>query len=190
MPRPRRSSYVITDIKAVRLLAAPVRQAILDLIVATGPMTVAALSAALDRRADRLYYHVKLLVSAGLLVPRAPGAGPGRQESSFDVPGRPMVLQYQPSSRPHRRAVTRVVGSLLRSASRDFSEALAAPGVRTSGARREVWSGRVEALLPAKDIETLNRLLGRLHSFMQEHRPPRKGAKRVQFTWAMTAKGH
>jgi hypothetical protein len=67
-----RGAYVIRDARAVRLLASPLRQAMLDHIAAEGAATVAALSERLKRPADRLYYHVRLRQRAGRLIGRTP----------------------------------------------------------------------------------------------------------------------
>jgi len=178
--------YVIRDIAAVRLLASPLRQAILDFIVASGPTTVAELSARFARPADRLYYHVRLLLRAGLLVPMRTTGDVGRSGAQFDVPGRPMVLEYAAGS-AHRRALTRVADALLRTARRDFAREAHQAANRVDGARRELWAGRTEALLEPEEIEALNtHLTGIINLMGRTHGRPSSRAREFQFSWVLS----
>jgi hypothetical protein len=185
MPIPR--PFTITDVKAIRLLASPVRQAILAHIVASGPLTVAQHSAELHRPADRLYYHVRLLERAGLL--RATDASPasGRPESAFDVPGRPMQLKYEPRQPANRKAVGRVLRGVLRSARGDVDRALNTGTARVSGTRRELWAGRVSAALTQDELGLVNSALQDLLArFGRARGRATAGGRRYQFTWALS----
>lgn len=186
MPAARGRQYVIRDVKAVRLLGSPLRQALLDWIAARGPATVAELSDHLGKPADRLYYHVRLLERAGLLVAEETQATNGRSEARFDVPGRPLVLEYQPASPSNRRAVRRVIAGVLRSARSDFDHAIADADVRVDGPSRELWAGRMEALLTPDDLETVNDLLKKIFRLMQESSAPAPDAKPYQLSWVLS----
>jgi DNA-binding transcriptional ArsR family regulator len=185
MPAKKRDEYVIREVKAIRLLGSPLRQAMLDWISANGAATVAELSEHLRRPADRLYYHVRLLERAGLLVAESAEAASGRAEARFDVPARRMLLEYQPSA-ANRRAVKAVIASILRSARADFDKAIADPAVRVDGPARELWSGRIEATLTSDDIETLNTALERILALMGRSRARTSAAKAYQFTWVVS----
>jgi len=154
----------------------------LDWIAASGPATVAELSEHLRRPADRLYYHVRLLERAGLLVGELDSAR-GRSEMRFDVPGRPLLMEYQPSN---RRAVKRVIAGVLRSARADFDRAIADPAVRANGPVRELWAGRIEAILTAEDVTLLNAALEKLFAVMGQSRPRTGDANAYQFTWVVS----
>ena len=184
--KPPRGGYVIRDARAVRLLASPLRQAMLDFIVADGAATVAELSERLKRPADRLYYHVRLMQRAGLLLGQTPN-GTGRIEERFDVPGRPMMLEYDRSTTAKRRAVTHVISAALRTARGDFASALASDDTSTSGPRRELWAGRVEASLSPEEVKTFNAELQKLMSrFRTEPGRDNPVRKSYQFTWAFS----
>jgi predicted transcriptional regulator len=96
-------AFVVDKPQAVRALASPLRQSIVDTIVANGELTVAALAEILHRSAHRLYYHVDILEKVGLLRGRESRSSNGRSEVLFDVPGRPVFLRYQPSSPANKR---------------------------------------------------------------------------------------
>lgn len=182
MPTKKQGAYVIKDVKAVRLLGSPLRQAMLDWIAASGPATVAELSEHLRRPADRLYYHVRLLERAGLLVVVESDETSPRAESRFDVPGRPMLLAYEPQN---RRAVKAAVAALLRSARADFNSAVVDPAVAVDGAARELWAGRMEALLTPDDVEALNAAIGKILTLMGRTRRRTANAKVYQLTWLL-----
>ena len=182
MPTKKQPGYVIRDVKAIRLLGSPLRQAMIDWIAASGPATVAELSEHLRRPADRLYYHVRLLERAGLLVDVGSNGTGSRAESRFDVPGRPLLLAYEPQN---RRAVKGAVAALLRSARADFDTAVVDRAVRVDGEARELWAGRMEARLTPDDIESLNAALGKIHTLMARSRPQSPDAKVYQFTWVL-----
>jgi DNA-binding transcriptional ArsR family regulator len=179
--RVRRSApYLIERRGAIRVLASPLRQAILDTVSAGGPLTVAQLSGVLRRKPDRLYYHVKRLLAAGLLIPAPDGDG---REARFDVAGRPMFIRYDPADAANRRAVVGVMEGMLRAARRDFTRGFRA-GVEAEGPRRRLWVSRVEGTLTAAEIERLNRLLSEAIALVMSGRQrPGRGARLHQLTW-------
>src|SRR5688572_15611419 len=117
---PRR--MLIAEPRQIRALASPIRQDILDTVMAIGPCSVADVARALGRRADGLYYHIRRLIGVRLLV------GMGEGELQLDVPRKSMYLVYDPSDRRNRAAVLRVISALLRSAGRTFRKGFR-PGV-------------------------------------------------------------
>jgi DNA-binding transcriptional ArsR family regulator len=179
--RRRAEACVIDRPAAIRLLASPLRQAMMDAVAAEGPLSVAELSRRLRRPADRLYYHVKRLAAVGLLVD-SNGDG-SRSETRFDVPGRPMYIRYLPHSSANRRAVVRVVEGMLRAARRDFARGFRA-GVAGEGPHRRLWASRVEGTLTSGEIARLNRLLSAALALVLAAR--RRGAPTAcahQLTW-------
>lgn len=177
----RSAAHVIERPDAIRLLASPLRQAILDAVSADGPLSVAELSAVLRRPPDRLYYHVKRLRAAGLLV-FAPTTSGGR-EARFDVAGRPMFIRYAPHEAANRRAVVGVMDGMLRAARRDFVRGFRT-GVEGEGSRRRLWASRVEGTLTGAELERLNRLLSEAIALvMSGRRRPDADARAHQLTW-------
>lgn len=175
------AAHVIERSDAIRALASPLRQAILDAVSADGPLSVAELSGMFSRPPDRLYYHVKRLLAAGLLVP-APITVGGR-EARFDVVGRPMYIRYAPREAANRRAVVSVVEGMLRAARRDFIRGFRVD-VEGEGPRRRLWASRVEGTLTGAEIERLNRILSEaIELVMSGRRRPDVGARVHQLTW-------
>ena len=153
---------VISDPRVIRALASPVRQDVVDGLEAAGPCTVAELAELLGRPADGLYYHLRILERAGILVQsRGPGED-GRKQARYDVAGRPTRLRYEPADRKNVAAVVEVAGGMLRSALRGFRRAFTAGPVVVEGARRNLWASRQTARLSPEELEEVNRLLGRV----------------------------
>jgi hypothetical protein len=148
-------------------------------VSADGPMSVAQVSGVLRRPADRLYYHVKRLLAAGLLVSVSDGIG--SREARFDVAGRPMYIRYDPGNAANRRAVVGVMEGMLRGARRDFTRGFRA-GVEGQGPRRRLWVSRVEGTLSEIEIERLNGLLSEVIALVMSGRR-RPGARLHQLTW-------
>jgi hypothetical protein len=179
-PRP----YIIESASAIRLLASPLRQAIVDAIVARGSSTIVELSRLLHRPADRLYYHVRLLQRAGLLIASDGRAVRGRAEARFDVPGRPMSIRYEPGSATNRRAVGRVVDGMMSSARRDFRAAIESKSANVQGPFRNLWAGRAQGALSPADVRELNALIVRITELMRRSsRSEAADRHSHQFTW-------
>jgi hypothetical protein len=141
--------------------------------------------------ADRLYYHVKLLQRAGLIVANGGKAANGRSEAKFDVPGRPVYLRYDPASAANRRAVGKVVESILRTARRDFVRALTDPAVKVSGKDRNLWTARIHGNLSKRDLVEVNDLFHQLITLMSRSSgklPPRGKLHQLTFSFSPTGR--
>jgi predicted transcriptional regulator len=178
--------YRIEQLHQIRALASPVRQDLVDAVVSEGPCTIAELAERVGRPADALYHHVRRLVAAGLLVEESVRRAAGRPAVRLTVPGRPMMIAYDQQARGHVAASSDVVATMLRSARRGFARALAAPGVRTWGPRRNLWGARTHGWLTARDVETANALLSKLLAvFLRGKGTRRHGSARHEFTFVL-----
>jgi len=183
---PRRG---ISDLKQIHAIQSPVRIALLDLIEANGPMTVAELAACLDCAMDGLYYHLKIMTKSGWFVCTTTSASRGRSKTVYDLAQRPYRLEYKPRDAKNRKAVTRIIAMLLRDALREFRRSYANRPV-TSGERRNLWSGRKIAWLTSGEVEDLNRVLHRLvFGVMRTRRQRKAQAKPISFTWVLSPYG-
>jgi DNA-binding transcriptional ArsR family regulator len=162
----RTRPFIVRDQRQVRALASVTRQAIVDVVSAIGPCPIRIVAARLGRPADALYHHVRALRDVGLLTAQAPASARGRPGVLLDVPGRPLVIQYEPDRPATRPAIGKVVASMARAASRDFVRGYR-PGVSVSGDMRSLWASRVEAWLTDAEVRAANRLLQRLVQQMQ-----------------------
>lgn len=174
----------VRDPEAIECLASPLRQRLLDRLEALGPSSVAELAASLDLPADGLYYHVRLLERRGLLVPRERRSTNGPPETVYDLVSPRWHIRYALDDERVTAALRKVTSAILRRAGRDFDEGLEAPGAVVSGARRNLWSLRLESRLGAGDVEAIH---DHLQSILEILRRPGggRGSKLCAVSWVM-----
>jgi DNA-binding transcriptional ArsR family regulator len=163
----------IADPEQIRVLSSPVRQEIVDTLAALGGEAGAAtLAEQLGRPADGLYYHLRLLVRAGLLHETRSEAGEERRYRLEGEGDAPLRLAYRTGRGGNLAALKGFARALLQVAGRDFEEALETPDVRAEGNRRELWTARNKGWLSAGDIEEVNQLIERLNSLTSQPSGP------------------
>lgn len=169
--------YTISRPDQLAAVGSPIRQEILDVLSGLSPSSVAAISAALGRPADALYYHLRVLVRVGLVLP----AGRGRSDTLYRTVAPELRLAYDPASPPNAARVQKAVASMLRLATRDFRRSFV-PGVAVSGLRRELWAARSTGWLSAPDLLRVNALLREItRIFHESRRGPRKRLAALTF---------
>lgn len=159
----------------IEVLASPVRQEIVDTLAALGGEASAAeLAEQLGRHMDGLYYHLKILCKAELVVAVDGGAEVGRRYR-LGGDGQPLRLAYTTGDAPRAQALRSFVHGLLQVAEHDFGDALLTDDVVTEGVKRELWAARNKAWLSEHELAEVNELLERLCTLMSHpHTPERK----------------
>jgi hypothetical protein len=113
-------------------------------------------------RSNSLYYHVRALPDAGLLLETHRSGEGIRITAYYDVPGRPLSVRFDLSTPSRPRAVLTLARTRIRSAARGFERACK-PGVVTlEGPRRDLRVTHLKGWLSDKELEETNRLLERL----------------------------
>lgn len=180
----KRNEHILSTPRQLGALASPVRQEIVDTLEALGgEAPVAALAAQLGRPSDGLYYHLRLLVRAGLLDPLA-DVGDGRRYRIRGRGGARLRLQYLPGATPNARAVERVVAGMLRIARRDFAAAIRREETVAEGPGRTLWASRTKGWVGAAELEAVNALLERLIELLQRG-PSSTRRQLLAVTWAI-----
>lgn len=183
MPRRPVSPFWIHDVQQVNAIASPVRAAVIDALEVLGPATIGHVAMALGYPPDGLYYHFAVLERNELVI--RIDAEPDRNAARFDLPGHPATLRYRLDDRRQRRAIAKVVGTMVRAAERSFGRAFA-PGLATAhGPRRNLRAGRRTAWLTARELQVLNRYLERIHALFGRGLPRRPGARLHEFTYVL-----
>lgn len=163
MARTKLDPRAISDPMRIEVLASSVRQEIVDTLSALGgEASVSELAQHIGRYMDGMYYHLRLLCNAGLVVEIEANNSRDRR---FRLPGRrgvPLRLAYRPTVEGNIDALRTYVDGLLQVTAQDFKEALAIPNVVTSGNRRQLWAARNKGWVSRDDLEEINRLLERL----------------------------
>jgi DNA-binding transcriptional ArsR family regulator len=149
--------FVLQDKSQLTALTSSARQEIVDVLSQMGAVSVGELAATLARPADALYYHLRVLKQAGLVL-RAGYRGQGvRKEELIRTASSNLQLQYKPGKGGNGRQVTAIVGSMLRLGIRDFRHAFRIGDAQVSGSGRELWALRKTGWLTPEQIANLNR---------------------------------
>jgi helix-turn-helix protein len=157
----KRGMHVITRPEQLRALVSPVRQELLDVMARMGTVSIAEVAAVLGRPADGLYYHVRALQRVGLIEAAGTRRGGVREEALFRATAGQFSIRY-PQAIAGRRAMTAIVGAMLRLGARDFARALARGDVRVEGPQREMWALRTTGWLTPAQLRHVNRHIAAL----------------------------
>jgi DNA-binding transcriptional ArsR family regulator len=176
-PAARRADdvYYIERLDQLELLASALRQEILDSLAAEGPASTTELARALGVGADTVYYHVRKLLAADLLVVARHRETGRRPEVEYGLPARILTMRYPAKDRVRKALVGKVVAAALRTGIRDFTRAAGASDVVTEGPRRNLWGGRCKAWLSPEQIEEVGTHLLRLRELFNTGTSPAQG---------------
>src|SRR5579871_1806995 len=129
----REHPYTVGDKPQLGALASSARQEIIDVLQRLGTVSVDEIAAALDKPADALYYHLRVLQKVGLIVPAGRRSAGGRPEALYKAVSPHIALQHEPRTLSKSTAIGDIVGSMLRLGTRDYRRALNDPDVRLTG---------------------------------------------------------
>lgn len=164
--------HVVASKRELRALAAPARQEIVDALEHAGAASVSELAVILARPADALYYHLRVLKRAGLVVETAERMPGGKQRARFRMVAERLHLDYGASRRANLKPLLDFAGGMLRLGLRDFRAAALDPKVVVSGPRRELWAARTVLWMSAADVAKTNRII---EGFREMSRRRRRG---------------
>jgi DNA-binding transcriptional ArsR family regulator len=170
-----RRPQLVKNRKQLAALTSSIRQEIVDALSQMGTVSVSVseLAAALGRPPDALYYHLRALKKAGLVL-HAGFQGEGvRKEELIQCVSSDLKLHYEPGKGGNTREITSIVGSMLRLGIRDFRRAFQSQGVAVSGPGRELWALRRTGWLTSDEILSVNRAIEGLARSISK--PPGKG---------------
>ena len=153
------SGYAIKDLEQIRALNSAVRSEIIDIVELSGVSTIKQISALIGRSPHSLYFHVKILVTVGLLIETGVIKNGKQKEIQYDVPDRPMNLTYDLTIPDMNSAVQGVVDGILSMISRDFKKALEAKAIQKFDMRHNVMHTRAISWLSAEQVQELQRTM-------------------------------
>lgn len=155
----RRSHFFIRRPEQLAALKSARRQEIVDVLAEMGQVSIAEIAAALGRRPDALYFHVRALQKAGLVRQAGYRYRAARKEALFETVATELRIRYDLALASSRRALAGIVQSMLRLGARDYRRALSLPRVAVSGTRRELWAVRKTGRLLPHQLPAANRAL-------------------------------
>ncbi len=167
MPRP-----AIQRVSDPRVLASPTRVEIVGLLQTHGALAIRELAAHLDRAADGLYHHVRVLLTAGIVREQGQRRTGTRSEAVYALVAR--RVEAGDARKTEGRAGLIAAGqTALRLAGREFAAAIEAcpPAKRP----RFVRLSRQRAWLSGPALEKARRLIGRLERLLARETVRRRG---------------
>lgn len=170
--------YIIRSRKQLDALKAAARQELLDVLSSMGTVSVAELAVALDKPADSLYYHLRILQKAGLVVEDGTREDAGHNERLYRAVASDLRLAYRPGPQGNAEMITPIVDSMLRLTSRDFKAAFTDATTVVEGPQRELWATRTTGWLTEQQVEELNQHLASMQQTTVSS-PPRDGGERL-----------
>ena len=164
---PRRA-HVIAKPSQLRALRTPTRHRVLNAILELGPCSVGDLAERLEWKAESLYYHVKALRKAGLVVDAGNRPGARRAEALYSAVAADIVLDAGNRSSRYLDAVWDTYRAALRVCERALERAL--HGERGGDGPREdsMLQQLTVRLRPAK-AKQLRKMLDDVARFASEH---------------------
>jgi len=163
-------SFVVSSKKQLATLASSVRQEIVDVLSQMGAVSVGELAVTLGRPADALYYHLRALKQAGLVLSAGyRGLGVHKEELVHTI-SPDLWLQYKLGKGGNGREITAIVGSMLRLGIRDFRQAFRNGDAQVSGSGRELWALRKTGWLTPEEIVVLNQSIQNLDQAVSKPR--------------------
>ncbi len=178
--------HIIRHRKPLAALMSPMRQEIVDLLSQMGTVSVAELAAALNRPPDALYYHLRVLKEAGLIVEEGHRQNGKRQEVLIRTVAPNLKLQYILGDAGNFASISAIVGAMLRLGIRDFNHAFQSGEAVVEGDARNLWAARRIAWLSEGDLETVNTALETLFKAMSKPAGPEDDRRLCALTLLLT----
>lgn len=170
--------YIISKAEQLAALKAAARQELLDVLSSMGTVSIAELAAGLERPADSLYYHMRILQKVGLVHEDGVREVAGHSERLYRAVSSDLRLAYTPGEKGNAAAVTPIVDSMLRLTSRDFKAAFTDATTVVDGPQRELWAARATGWLTEEQVAELNcHILSMMQTATSS--PPRSGKERL-----------
>lgn len=150
----------------IRTVMHPLRMDILECLQGDGPDSIAGLAAKLDRPANSLTYHVRLLEKAGAVVERGSRRVGRRSEAVYDAASPRIAIGANPRRPAALRAAAFSSTAVCRMADREIRHALASGLVQRGaplGRRHKTWLTEKDAAAVHKKLQAIERLLSAAH---------------------------
>jgi DNA-binding transcriptional ArsR family regulator len=183
----QRQPHVIRAKKQLAALVSAARQETVDVLSQMGTISVSELASALGRPADAIYYHLRTLKRAGLVMSAGNRNRGKRQEELFRTISPDLQLDYQLGERGNAREITAIVGSMLRLGARDFCRTFLRGDAKVSGRGRELWALRTTGWLTPAEVARVNRYIRSLANAVAK---PRGKGKLYGITVLLTPLDH
>ncbi|MCI0415006.1 helix-turn-helix domain-containing protein [bacterium] len=162
--------FTVSEPRRLKLLVSLLRQEILDIVRARGNCSAREIALDLGVPHDSIYYHLRKLVKAGLLIQRGKRAAIRRHETCYSIPGDELQIEYDLSSPQSVRILVKVIASLLRATRKDFMSGVNSTRAKVTGKHRNLWGARMTAWLNKEDVAAIGQLLVQIEERLRRSR--------------------
>ena len=160
-------AFRISNPEQIKAIGAPERLRIIEFLLDHGPATAAEMGAAMNRPPQALYYHIKLLEKAGILLIDREEPSKRRPQKRYRLVSPRLRLDVDQDSNDLKAAMSSAMATLLRAAERNYRDALANRKPVLVGKRRDFTIRRLRVRLDAAKLRKLNELIDQIESLME-----------------------
>lgn len=168
----KKSKFVVRTEEQIRALAGPLQNQIVGTLERVGPSTAKELAVHVGVAPESLYYHLRKLKRAGLLLVTGRRPTSRRPEAVYALPGRELVLDATGKGSGLLEAAAALQRSLLGLATRLYERALRSGKSVRRGAKRNLCVIQVQGRLRPAKLAELNRRLEDVAEFVAENDDP------------------
>jgi DNA-binding transcriptional ArsR family regulator len=155
-------TYWIDRPEQIAALTSPLRHEISDRIAALGPISVADLGRAMNRRPTAIYHHIQKLEAVGLVRARRVAGARGRPAQLFETVAPRMRLARAALKPANRRPLAGAGRAAAVQSARDYAAGFRARTWAIEGEGRNHWFFRVVTAPSPARLARINALLDEL----------------------------
>ncbi len=178
---------VVDDPEQLAVLASPVRLELVEHFALWGPSSIADIARRMERPPDSLYYHVRKLVSVGLLELVRNRRKGTRFEAIYRLPAGKLQIARCPTSEA-RDLWCKTIHALLRLAGRELDDVLEGGAAGEEGPSRSLDARRLRGRLSTEAVAEVNRHLAIVEQIYAREAVSHERSAHpvVSLTWLMT----
>ena len=170
MPQKRPKSMFIVRPRHFRGMNSKVRQEIIGAIRIIEPCSVREIAGRIHRKPETVYYHIDILIEAGMIHEVAKRPAGKRDEALYEATCD--RFRFHPTCRTPAflRDMRRTYSTMIRTTEQQILESVGADGEIRQGRGKNMRVQFYAASLTRKDLDELNRRLDAVREFLIERR--------------------
>lgn len=168
MPKPSKTVYKIRQADQLRAISSPERLRIVEALLQHGPLTAAEMGTFLQRVPQALYYHIRVLLTAGILVVDCEEKAKRRPQKRYRLVAPQLKVEMKQESDELKEAIASAVATLLRTAERDYRSSIGKTKPVLTGKNRNFVGRRLRVRLKPRELHRLNDLINQFEQFLED----------------------
>lgn len=163
----RSQKFAVANTRQLRVLSSPVRQVILDALVAVGePASIKMIANRINRSPESLYYHFREMSKAKLILDAGGYLELGKPVNLYLPAAQEIKIKYDLKSSKFRKLMCSVFAASTRLALRDFEKGIELQQARCDSDDQNLYLGRGEAWLTKDEIKRINKHVAEIRKIM------------------------